>query len=104
MNKVFDYICYRCIERNLNENVVAVSVPEISKELNYSENFTRSLIRKLKEKELIKGVCESGYNEFTDRHVIVRGYALTEKATKTDSYQKALYKLTLKEMVGEYND
>ena len=94
MNKVFDYICYRCIERNLNENVVAVSVPEISKELNYSENFTRSLIRKLKEKELIKGVCESGYNESTDRHVIVRGYALTEKATKTDSYQKALYELT----------
>ena len=94
MNKVFDYICYRCIERNLNENVVAVSVPEISKELNYSENFTRSLIRKLKEKELIKSVCESGYNERTDRYVIVRGYALTEKATKTDSYQKALYELT----------
>lgn len=94
MNKVFDYICRRCIERDLNENVVAVSVPEISKELNYSKNFTRSLIRKLKEKELIKGVCESGYNESTDRHVIVRGYALTEKATKTDTYQKALYELT----------
>ena len=94
MNKVFDYICYRCIERNLNENVVAVSVPEISKELNYSENFTRSLIRKLKEKELIKSVCESGYNERTDKHVIVRGYALTEKATNTDTYQKALYELT----------
>lgn len=94
MNKVFDYICRRCIERDLNENVVAVSVPEISKELNYSENFTRSLIRKLKEKELIKGVCESGYNESTDRYVIVRGYALTGKATNTDSYQKALYELT----------
>ena len=94
MNKVFDYICYRCIERDLNENVVAVSVPEISKELNYSENFTRSLIRKLKEKELIQGVCESGYNESTDRYVIVRGYALTGKATNTDSYQKALYELT----------
>ena len=94
MNKVFDYICYRCIERELNEYVVAVSVPEISKELNYSENFTRSHIRKLKEKELIKGVCESGYNESTDRYVIVRGSALTEKATNTDSYQTALYKLT----------
>ena len=94
MNKVFDYICYRCIERDLNENVIAVSATEIAEALNYSINFTRSIIRKLKEKELIKGVCESGYNEFTDRYVIVRGYALTEKATKTDSYQKALYELT----------
>ena len=94
MNKVFDYICYRCIERDLNENVVAVSVPEIAEALNYSINFTRSIIRKLKDKELIKSVCESGYNERTDKHVIVRGYALTEKATKTDSYQKALYELT----------
>ena len=94
MNKVFDYICYSCIERDLNKNVVAVSVPEIAEALNYSINFTRSIIRKLKEKGLIKGVCESGYNESTDRHVIVRGYALTEKATKTDSYQKALYELT----------
>lgn len=94
MNKVFDYICYRCIERDLNENVVAVSAPEIAEALNYSINFTRSHIRKLKEKELIKSVCESGYNESTDRYVIVRGYALTEKATNTDNYKKALYKLT----------
>ena len=45
-------------------------------------------------KDLIKSVCESGYNESTDRYVIVRGYALTEKATNTDSYRKALYELT----------
>ena len=94
MNKVFDYICYRCIERDLSENVVAVSVPEIAEALNYSINFTRSIIKKLKDKELIKSVCESGYNESTDRHVIVRGYALTEKATNTDSYRKILYELT----------
>ena len=94
MNKVFDYICYRCIERDLNENVVAVSVPEIAESLNYSINFTRSIIKKLKDKELIKSVCESCYNESTDRYVIVRGYALTEKATNTDNYKKALYKLT----------
>lgn len=94
MNKVFDYICRRCIEKELNENIAVVSASEISKALNYSENFTRSHIRKLREKELIKGVCESGYNESTDRHVIVRGYALTEKATKTGSYQKVLYELT----------
>lgn len=94
MNKVFDYICRRCIEKDLNENVVAVSVPEISEALNYSENFTRGLIRKLKEKELIKGVCESSYSESTGRNVIVRGYTLTEKATNTDSYRKILYELT----------
>ena len=94
MKKVMDYICYRCIERNLNDNVVAVSVPEIAKAFGYSINFTRSIVRKLKEKELITSVCESGFNESIDRYVIVRGYALTKKATQTDSYQKALYELT----------
>ena len=94
MKKVMDYICYRCIERDLNDNVVAVSVPEIAEALGYSINFTRSIVRKLKEKELITSVCESGFNEITDRYVIVRGYALTEKATQTESYQKALYELT----------
>ena len=94
MKKVMDYICYRCIERNLNDNVVAVSVPEIAEALGYSINFTRSIVRKLKEKELITSVCESGFNEFIDKYVVVRGYKPTDKGKQTDSYEKALYELT----------
>lgn len=94
MRKVMDYICYRCIERELNENVVAVSVPEIAENIGYSPNYVRSLVRKLKEKELIQGVCESGFNEYTDKYVIVRGYKPTVKGKETESYQDALYKLT----------
>lgn len=94
MNKVLDYICVRCIERELNDNVIAVSVPEIAEQLLYSENFVRSIIRKLKERELITGVCESGFNEAKERYVIVRGYKVTEKGKQTDSYEKALYELT----------
>ena len=96
MTKVMDYICYRCIERELNENVVAVSVPEIAENIGYSLNYVRSLVRKLKEKELIQGVCESGFNEYTDKYVIVRGYKPTVKGKETKSYQDALYKLTEK--------
>ena len=91
-------ICKECIHYEVCKHnatyVVAVSVPEIAEALGYSINFTRSIVRKLKEKELITSVCESGFNESIDRYVIVRGYALTEKATQTDSYQKALYELT----------
>lgn len=94
MDKVMDYICYRCIERELNENVVSVSIPEIAENLGYSQNFVRSLVRKLKEKELIQGVCESGFDEYKDRYVIVRGYKPTNKGKQTDSYEKALYELT----------
>lgn len=94
MNKVLDYICYRCVERELNDCVIAVSVPEIAEQLSYSENFVRSIIRKLKEKGLIAGVCESGFNESVDRYVIVRGYKVTEKGKQTESYEKALYELT----------
>ena len=89
-----DYICYRCIERELDGNVVAVSVPEIAEQLSYSQNFVRSIIRKLKEKELIVGVCESGFDEYKDRYVVVRGYKPTDKGKQTDSYEKALYELT----------
>ena len=94
MVKVMDYICYRCIERELNKNVVAVSIPEIAEQLSYSQNFVRSIIRKLKEKELITGVCESGFDEYKDKYVIARGYKLTDKGKQTDSYEKALYELT----------
>ena len=94
MKKVMDYICYRCIERQLNGNVVAVSVPEIAENLNYSQNFTRNLVKKLKEKGLITSVCESGFNEFIDKYVVVRGYKPTDKGKQTDSYEKALYELT----------
>jgi DNA-binding Lrp family transcriptional regulator len=94
MKKVMDYICYRCIERELNGNVVAVSIPEIAENLNYSRNFTRNLVKKLKEKELITSVCESGFNEWFDKYVVVRGYKPTDKGKQTDSYEKALYELT----------
>lgn len=94
MKKVMDYICYRCVERELNDNVIAVSVPEIAQELSYSQNFVRNIIRKLKERELIIGVCESGFNEAKDKYVIVRGYKVTSKGKQTDSYEKALYELT----------
>ena len=94
MKKVMDYICYRCVERELNDHVIAVSVPEIAKQLSYSPNYVKSIIRKLKEKELIIGVCESGFNEAEEKYVIVRGYKVTAKGKQTDSYEKALYELT----------
>lgn len=94
MKKVLDFICYRCIERELNDNVIAVSVPEIAEHLSYSQNFVRSIIRKLKEKDIITGVCESGFSEAKEKYVIVRGYKVTEKGKQTDSYEKALYELT----------
>ena len=94
MNKVMDYICYKCIERELTEIMDVVSVPEIAEHLGCSQNFVRSLVRKLKEKELIQGVCESGYSEAKERYVIVRGYRPTDKGKQTDSYENALYELT----------
>ena len=94
MVKVMDYICYKCVERELNGNVVAVSVPEIAEQLSYSQNFVRSIIRKLKERELIQGVCESGFNEYKDRYVIVRGYKPTNKGKQTNSYIDAWCELT----------
>lgn len=94
MKNVMYCICYKCIEKELNENIDVVSVPEIAKHLGYSPNFVRSLIRKLKEKELIQSVCESGFNEYIDKYVIVRGYRPTEKGKQTDSYENALYALT----------
>lgn len=94
MKKVMEYICYRCIERELSGNIVAVSVPEIAEQLSYSQNFVRSIVRKFKEKELITSVCESGFDEYKDKYVVVRGYKPTEKGKQTDSYEKALYELT----------
>ncbi len=94
MKTVLYCICYKCIERELNENIVSVSVPEIAKHLGYSPNYVRNLVKKLKERELIQSVCESGFNEYTDKYVIVRGYKPTDKGKKTDSYEKALYALT----------
>ena len=94
MRKVMDYICYRCIERELNGNVAAVSVPEIAEQLNYSQNFARNLVRKLKEKELITSICESGFDEYKGKYVVVRAYKPTDKGKQTDSYEKALYELT----------
>lgn len=94
MNKVFDYICYRCIERELNEYVVAVSVPEIAENLNYSQNFVRNIVRKLKEKGLITSVCESVFDVYKEKYVVVRGYKPTDKGKQTDSYEMALYELT----------
>ena len=94
MKKVMDFICYRSIERELNGNVVFVSVPEIAEYLSYSPNFVRKLVRKLKEKELITSVCESGFDEYKDKYVIARGYKPTAKGKQTDSYIKALYELT----------
>lgn len=43
MNKVMDYICYRCIERELNGYVVAVSVPEIAYNLNYKKQLKHGI-------------------------------------------------------------
>lgn len=94
MREVMDYICYRCIERELNGNVVSVSVPEIAQNLSYSKNIVRTLVKKLKEKELITSVCESGFDEYKDKYVIVRGYKPTENGKQTDSYKNALYELT----------
>ena len=94
MNEVLNYICQKHIERELNENVVAVSVPEIAENLNYSVNFVRKHIRRLMELDLIVSVCESGFNEYKDRYEIVRGYKLTDKGKNTDEYEKCLYELT----------
>ena len=94
MKKVMDYICYNCIELELHDCIGVTSVPKIAKHLGYSQNFVRSIIRKLKEKELITSICESGYSEAKERYVVVRGYKPTDKGKQTDSYEKALYQLT----------
>ena len=94
MQKVMEYICHRCIERELSGFVVAVSVPEIAYELNYSQNFTRNIVKKLKEKGLIVSVCESAFDVCKDKYVVVRGYKPSNKGKQTESYEKALYELT----------
>lgn len=94
MKQVMDYICYNCIELELHDCIGVTSVPKIAEHLGYSQNFVRSIIRKLKEKELITSICESGYSEAKERYVVVRGYKPTDKGKQTDSYKKALYQLT----------
>lgn len=94
MKKVMDYICYRCIEKELTDCIAVASVPEIAMGLSYSENFVRSIVKKLKEKELITSICVSGFDERKDRCVVVRGYTLTDKGKQTNSYIDALYELT----------
>lgn len=93
LNKTFDFICYRCIEREINNNVISVSVPEISQELGYSQNLIRKEVKRLKELELVEPVCTSGFNEKTDKYVVVRGYKVTDKGKGTETYQKNLYSL-----------
>lgn len=94
MKKVMNYICYKCVENELHDYIGAVSVPQIAEHLGYSQNYVRSIVRKLKEKELIQSICESGYSEAKERYVIVRGYMPTDKGKQTDSYENALYELT----------
>lgn len=101
MNKVFNYICYRCIEKSAYDYIEVVSVPEIAEELNYSENFVRKYIKKLKELNLIKSICESGYDERREKYVIVRGYKPSEKGRETDTYLKQLKIFISNEKCGE---
>lgn len=94
MKKVMDFICHKCIEKELTDCIGVASVPEIAKGLSYSENFVRTIVKKLKEKDLITSICVSGFDERKDRCVVVRGYTPTDKGKKTNSYENALYELT----------
>jgi hypothetical protein len=51
------------------------------------------LEKRLKELNLIKGVCESGYDERREKYVIVRGYKPSAKGRETDTYLKQLKSL-----------
>lgn len=79
-NEIFNYICHKCIERELKGQVSAVSVSEIAKEFSYSPNFAKSLIRSLKERGFIESVGK-------------RGYKPTLKGESTNTYQKAILNL-----------
>lgn len=70
---------------------VVISPRSICENLNFSNNYARSILRKLEEKELII------YDLGTDYKGYTRGYKPTEKGEKSKTYQEVLKEFEEKE-------
>lgn len=68
------------------------SVPYIAERLGITKYKARKYIDELKERGLVRSTCESGYDDYTERWYVLRGYVLTKAAKELPEYKEAYRK------------
>lgn len=86
-DEVFTVICNR--DTALDDYTKLVSVPYIAETLGITKYRVRKAIDHLKFLGYIASDCESCYDVYQDRYVIVRGYVVTKSGRNTEIYRKA---------------
>lgn len=73
-----------------NSNIF--SVPYIAERFGITKYKARKYIDELKERGLVRSTCESGYDDYTERWYVLRGYVLTKAAKELPEYIEAYRK------------
>lgn len=68
------------------------SVPYIAERFGITKYKARKYISELKERGLVCSTCESGYDNYTERWCVLRGYVLTKAAKELPAYKEAYRK------------
>jgi|GEM_PF-4785347 len=84
---VFREICWMDVA--VNDYVKLISVPRLSDIFQTSKYKIRKCLSALKEQGLVVSGCESAYDEWNERYVIVNGFGVTKHGTTTEVYKAA---------------